>query len=117
MDAFPYNTGADADKSRLKIIRTVTADGPFGEPWPPADGDGWTVIRRSHGFTVWRKIQITKPDPPPARKLVVYDGRVHIGTLRPCDGARIEALDASGRRLGIFPNIKLAMAAINSEAA
>ena len=38
MDAFPYNTGADADKSRLKIIRTVTADGPFGEPWPPADG-------------------------------------------------------------------------------
>jgi hypothetical protein len=25
MDAFPYNTGADADKSRLKIIRTVTA--------------------------------------------------------------------------------------------
>lgn len=38
MDTFPYNTGADADKSRLKIIRTVTADDPFGEPWPP-DGE------------------------------------------------------------------------------
>jgi hypothetical protein len=25
MDSFPYNTGVDADKSRLKIIRTVTA--------------------------------------------------------------------------------------------
>jgi hypothetical protein len=40
----------------IKITRVITADGFDGEPWPPASTDNWTVIRRLHGFTLWRAI-------------------------------------------------------------
>jgi hypothetical protein len=48
----------------MKILRTVTADDPFGEPWPPSSTDIWHVIRRMNGFTVWRAIRATQSVPP-----------------------------------------------------
>jgi hypothetical protein len=47
----------------IKIIRVITADDPFGCPWPPSDGNAvWTVVRRTRGFTLWRSIQIVQLD-------------------------------------------------------
>jgi hypothetical protein len=49
------------DWREMKIIHAVTADDPFGEPWPPYSDDIWHVVRRSRGFTVWRAIQPNEP--------------------------------------------------------
>jgi hypothetical protein len=46
MDAFPYNTGADADKSRLKIIRTVTAPSQSSGRARKRDGQQMTTNRQ-----------------------------------------------------------------------
>jgi len=40
----------------MKVEHVVTADDPFGEPWPP-DGS-CSIVHRSHGFTLWRRISI-----------------------------------------------------------
>jgi len=37
----------------FNIEHVVTADDPFGEPWPP-DG-ACSVMRRAQGFTLWRR--------------------------------------------------------------
>jgi hypothetical protein len=38
------------------IEHIITADDPFGEPWPP---DGFcSVVRRARGFTLWRRISL-----------------------------------------------------------
>jgi hypothetical protein len=39
----------------LRIEHVITADDPFGEPWPP-DGSCSIVRRTSNGFTLWRTI-------------------------------------------------------------
>jgi hypothetical protein len=45
----------------IKILHVVTADDPFGCPWPPSDGcDGWTIVRQLCGFTLWRQILIVE---------------------------------------------------------
>jgi hypothetical protein len=37
-----------------RVEHVVTADDPFGEPWPP---DGLcSVVRRVRGFTLWRRL-------------------------------------------------------------
>jgi hypothetical protein len=46
MDAFPYNTGADTDKSRLKIIRTVTAPSQSSGRARKRDGQQMTTNRQ-----------------------------------------------------------------------
>lgn len=46
MDAFPYNIGADADKSRLKIIRTVTAPSQSSGRARKRDGQQMTTNRQ-----------------------------------------------------------------------
>jgi len=43
----------------LNIEHIITADDPFGEPWPP-DGS-CSIVRRARGFTLWRRL------PPPLR--------------------------------------------------
>jgi hypothetical protein len=48
----------------------------------------------------------------PAR-LAIYDGRCCIGFLRRY-AANVEAFDAAGRSLGIFPSQKLAAAALST---
>jgi hypothetical protein len=48
------------------IIKTVvTADSFDGQPWPPNSTDRWHLVRRSHGFSIWRSIS-AQSDPPPA---------------------------------------------------
>ena len=48
----------DEKPATIKIIRTVTSDGPDGQPWPPPDSDVlWAVVRRANGRTLWRAIQ------------------------------------------------------------
>jgi hypothetical protein len=50
---------------KIQINRVVTCDDAFGCPWPPSDGcDGWTVVRRARGFTLWRSIRIVPSVPP-----------------------------------------------------
>jgi hypothetical protein len=45
---------APAVNGDLVIQHIITADDPFGEPWPP---DGLcSIVRRAHGFTLWRRI-------------------------------------------------------------
>jgi hypothetical protein len=52
--------------SEIQINRVLTADSFDGCPWPPSDGrEGWTVVRRMRGFTLWRSIGIAQPVPPP----------------------------------------------------
>jgi hypothetical protein len=47
----------------LVIQHIITADDPFGEPWPP---DGFcSVVRRARGFTLWRRV-ISSPITPGA---------------------------------------------------
>jgi hypothetical protein len=40
------------------IAYVVTEDLPGGRPWPPDGTDFWAVVRRSHGFTRWRRITL-----------------------------------------------------------
>jgi len=48
------------------IEHVVTADDPFGEPWPP-DGSCSIVRRTNNGFTLWRRISQTHASAlPPA---------------------------------------------------
>jgi len=45
------------------IEHIITADDSFGEPWPP---DGFcSVVRRTRGFTLWRRV-ISSPTTPGA---------------------------------------------------
>ena len=48
----------------MQIQHIVTADDPFGEPWPPSDAGLWCVVRRVRGFTIWRSIQLASEPPP-----------------------------------------------------
>jgi hypothetical protein len=45
----------------MQIHHVLTADDPFGCPWPPNNGDGavWAVVRRMRGFTLWRSITVS----------------------------------------------------------
>jgi hypothetical protein len=58
-------SGDNLVSSNFQINRVLTADDAFGCPWPPSDLDGWTVVRRIRGFTLWRSIKIAQPVPPP----------------------------------------------------
>ena len=50
---------APAVNGAFIIEHVVTADDPFGEPWPP---DGLcSIVRRARGFTLWRRIFLTSP--------------------------------------------------------
>jgi hypothetical protein len=45
----------------IKITRTVTSDGPDGQPWPPPHSNAlWAVVRRADGYTHWRAIQLAE---------------------------------------------------------
>jgi hypothetical protein len=56
----------------MRVLRTITADDPFGEPWPPSSTDIWHVVRRLHGFTLWWSIQIAQSHP-------LSDAKDHLG--------------------------------------
>jgi hypothetical protein len=56
---------AVSPRAMIQIIRVTTADDFNGQPWPPT-GDGWAVVRRTDGFTVWRSIRLVQSNPPPA---------------------------------------------------
>jgi hypothetical protein len=43
----------------LTIGHAVTDDLPNGQPLPPVDDYQWAVVRRSAGFTFWRRIFLT----------------------------------------------------------
>jgi hypothetical protein len=58
----------------IKITRVITADDPFGEPWPPHSTHSWHVAHRSRDFTVWRAIEVVQPEPPPAGAQSTYGG-------------------------------------------
>jgi hypothetical protein len=50
----------------IKIFRTVTVDGPDGQPWPPTERNAlWRAVRRADGSTLWRAIELAKSDPLP----------------------------------------------------
>jgi hypothetical protein len=49
----------------MEIQHAVTGDSLDGQPWPPL-GDGWVIVRRIPGFTLWRSIQIAQSHSPPA---------------------------------------------------
>jgi len=48
--------------SALQIFHTLTADDLNDEPLAPF-GEGWVIVRRVAGFTLWRSIAL-EPDPP-----------------------------------------------------
>jgi hypothetical protein len=62
----------------LHIEHVITADDPFGEPWPP-DGSCSVVRRASNGFTLWRTISfgIHANDSPPASHDPFLGGNEH----------------------------------------
>jgi hypothetical protein len=46
----------------LKIVHTITVDGPDGQPWPPPDSSAlWVIVRRADGCTLWRAIDLLSP--------------------------------------------------------
>jgi hypothetical protein len=48
------NCAAPSVNGALIIEHLITADDPFGAPWPP---DGvCSIVRRARGFTLWRRI-------------------------------------------------------------
>jgi hypothetical protein len=58
------NRPAPAVNGALVIQHIVTADDPFGEPWPP---DGFcSVVHRARGFTLWRRVISSSPTTPGA---------------------------------------------------
>jgi hypothetical protein len=53
------NRPAPAVNGALIIQHIITADDSFGEPWPP---DSFcSVVRRTRGFTLWRRFFLTSP--------------------------------------------------------
>ena len=60
----------------MRIIHAITADDPWGDPWPPASTDHWFVVYHGHGLTVWRSISVAQSDPPPS------DAHDHLGGNR-----------------------------------
>jgi hypothetical protein len=56
---------SDIHGAALDIRHATTSDCPDGAPWPPA-GNGWVMVRRGNGLTLWRSIQLLPSDPPPA---------------------------------------------------
>jgi hypothetical protein len=55
---------SDNHGGALELRHETTRDCPDGAPWPP-DGDGWVMVRRANGGTLWRLIQLVLSDPPP----------------------------------------------------
>jgi hypothetical protein len=45
---------------------------------------------------------------PPARALSLYDGQVHIGTIKIAEDGTAVALNPKGKRLGQFPSLNAA---------
>jgi hypothetical protein len=43
----------------MAVDHAVTDDLPNGHPCPPVDEYQWAVVRRSDGFTIWRRIFLT----------------------------------------------------------
>jgi hypothetical protein len=46
------------NKATLIVEHVITADDPFGEPWPPNAAGPWIVVARARGFTKWRRPRI-----------------------------------------------------------
>jgi hypothetical protein len=70
----------------MKIIRAVTCDDPFGEPWPPHSTHSWHVVLRIRGYTVWRAIEIVQTDPPSPAAHDLFDGNCHSNMKGNCHG-------------------------------
>ena len=49
---------ANASAIKLAIQHQVTEDLPDGQPWPPDGADLWCIVKRSHGFTQWRRVAL-----------------------------------------------------------
>ena len=47
------------NKLALVVEHVITADDPFGEPWPP-DGHCSLVRRAANGFSLWRRLRLTE---------------------------------------------------------
>jgi hypothetical protein len=63
---------APAVNGALVIQHIITADDPFGEPWPP---DGLcSIVRRARGFTLWRRVslQSSSVTPGAARRKIAH---------------------------------------------
>jgi len=45
----------------LVVEHVITADDPFGAPWPP-DGFVSIVRRLDSGWTVWHRLYLTNPE-------------------------------------------------------
>jgi hypothetical protein len=77
----------DGKPAMIKILHTVTADGPDGQPWPPPDGNAlWFVVRRADRCTLWRAIELAQ---------------VRAAAPDFCNTAR---LDRDERSVAIFPD-------------
>jgi len=50
------------NKPALVVEHVITADDPFGEPWPPNAAGPWLVVARVRGFTKWRHNRISHID-------------------------------------------------------
>jgi hypothetical protein len=46
-------------RASLLVEHVITADDPFGEPWPP-DGNCSLVRRTANGFSLWRRLRLTE---------------------------------------------------------
>jgi hypothetical protein len=44
------------NKPAFVVEHLITADDPFGEPWPPNSAGPWIVVACARGFTKWRRI-------------------------------------------------------------
>jgi hypothetical protein len=47
------------NKPALRVEYVVTADDPYGEPWPP-DGNCSLVRRAANGFSLWRRLRLAE---------------------------------------------------------
>jgi hypothetical protein len=50
------------NKPALVVEHVITADDPFGEPWPPNAAGPWVVVARVRGFTKSRHNRISHID-------------------------------------------------------
>ena len=47
------------NKPVLVVEYVITADDPFGEPWPPSRNCS-LVRRTTNGFSLWRRLRLTE---------------------------------------------------------
>ena len=67
---------ANASAIKLAIQHQVTEDLPDGQPWPPDGADLWCIVKRSHGFTQWRRVFL-ETTTTQRSGVVTLDGGLH----------------------------------------